>query len=177
MSLSIKLWGCNNNNPSDYPRDYLHSQIQAENKHITITAKILKRQITLKAKDLLPNINRKQDAERAEKCHFYPWCPWPLTLTFKLVQGRDQTHLLWECGTNPFSGSQDTSYTRKKPQTDGAKNRTFCSSMHVIKTTWKLVLFQMNRDKQTLGLFYTTACLTYQQFSIIRRILLIFKYK
>ena len=44
------------------------------------------------------------------------------------------TRLLCEFGANPLSGSQDISYTNKKPQTDGAKNRTFRSSLHVVKT-------------------------------------------
>jgi len=33
----------------------------------------LKQVITLEAKDVLPNINRTQAAERAEKCRFCPW--------------------------------------------------------------------------------------------------------
>ena len=37
-----------------------------------------------------------------------------LTLTFKLVRVRDQTRL--PCGANPFSGSQDISYTKKLEQ-------------------------------------------------------------
>jgi len=40
--------------------------------------------------------------------------PWSLTLTFKLVQVRDQTRLPCEFGANPFSGSQYISYTNKK---------------------------------------------------------------
>jgi len=56
---------------------------------------------------------------------------WPLTLTFKLVRARDhhQTRLPCEFGANPFSGSRDIWYTNKKPQTEGAKNRTFRSSL------------------------------------------------
>ena len=34
----------------------------------------------LEAKDVLPNINRTQAVERAEKSHFCPWWPWPLDL-------------------------------------------------------------------------------------------------
>ena len=45
---------------------------------------------------------------------FCPWWPWPLTLTFRLVWARDQTPLLCEFGTNPFSGSRDISCTNKK---------------------------------------------------------------
>jgi len=33
----------------------------------------IKLNIKLEAKDILPNINRTQAVERAEKCHFYPW--------------------------------------------------------------------------------------------------------
>jgi len=57
-----------------------------------------------------------------------------MTLTFKLVRDRDQTHLPCEFGTNPFSGSRDISYANKKPQTDGAENRTFRSSLCAVKT-------------------------------------------
>jgi len=39
-----------------------------------------------------------------------PWWPWPLTLTFKLVQAKDQTCLPCEFGTTPFSSSWDISY-------------------------------------------------------------------
>jgi len=39
---------------------------------------------------------------------------WPLTLTFKLVRARDQTHLPCEFGANPFSVSRDISYANKK---------------------------------------------------------------
>ena len=63
---------------------------------------------------------------------FCPWWPWPLTLTFKLVQVRDQTRLPWEFGAYPFSGSRDISCTNKKSQTDGAKNRTSQSSLHAV---------------------------------------------
>jgi len=59
--------------------------------------------------------------------------PWPLTLTFKLVQARDQTRLPCEFGTNPFSGSRDIfSYTNKKV-TDSTKNRTLHSSLCAVK--------------------------------------------
>jgi len=34
-----------------------------------------------------------------------------MTLTFKLIRARDQTHLC-EFGANPFSGSQDISFVR-----------------------------------------------------------------
>ena len=37
-----------------------------------------------------------------------------------------------EFGGNPFSDSRDISYTNKKPQTNGAKNKTFRSSLHVV---------------------------------------------
>ena len=65
---------------------------------------------------------------------FCQWWPWPLTFTFKLVRARDQTCLPCEFGTNQFSGSQDISYTNKKTQSDGKKNRTFHSSLHVVTT-------------------------------------------
>jgi len=60
----------------------------------------------------LANINHTQAAKRAKNAIFCPWWPWPLT--FKLVWGRDQTHLLCKSGANPFSSSQDIPYTNKK---------------------------------------------------------------
>ena len=82
----------------------------------------------------LPNINRTHAAERAQNAIFCPWWPWHLTLMHKLDLARDQTHLQCKFGANPFSGSQDISYTNKKPQTDGTKNRNFCSSLRAVKT-------------------------------------------
>jgi len=38
-----------------------------------------------------------------------------VTVTFKLVRVRDQTHLACEFGANPFIGSTDISYTNKTP--------------------------------------------------------------
>jgi len=38
----------------------------------------------LQAKDVLPNVNRKQAAEWAKKCRFCPWWPWPLTFDLDL---------------------------------------------------------------------------------------------
>jgi len=63
---------------------------------------------------------------------FLSLVPWPLTLTFKFVQARDQTHLPSEFGANPFSSSRDISYTNNKLQTDGTKNRTFRSSLSAV---------------------------------------------
>jgi len=78
--------------------------------------------------------NRMQAAERAEMPFVVPGDLdlWPLTLTFKLLRARDQTRLPCEFGENLFSGSRDISYTVKKPQTDGAKNRTFRSSLRAV---------------------------------------------
>ena len=53
-----------------------------------------------------------------------------LTLTFKLVRARYQTRFPCQFGADPFSGSQDISYSyTNKKQTDGAKNRTFRRSL------------------------------------------------
>ena len=81
--------------------------------HPTNTVKPFKE---LQTEDVLSNSNRIQAAERAEKCRLLSLLPWPLTLTFKLVRARDQTRLPCEFGTNPFSSSQDISYTNKKSE-------------------------------------------------------------
>jgi len=98
---------------------------------LLIAHQLIKNNKKLRAKDVLPNINHTQAAERAENAVFVPGDLdlLPFTLTFKLVRERDQTHLPCEFGANPFSGSGDISYTNKKPQTDGVKNRTFRSSL------------------------------------------------
>jgi len=83
----------------------------------------------LEAKDVLPNINRTQSAKSTEKFLFCIWLPWPLIFDLQTRASEDKTRLLCEFGANPFSGSRDISYTIKKPQTDGAKNRTFRSSL------------------------------------------------
>ena len=55
--------------------------------------------------------------------------PFLSLMTFKVLQGRDQTCLPCEFDANLFSGSRDISYTNKK--TDGAKTNllqfTACS--------------------------------------------------
>jgi len=85
------------------------------------------------AKDVSPNINRTQAAERAENAVLSP-----VTLTFDLQTrpiARDQTRLPCEFGANPFSVSRDISYTNKEPQTDGAKLRIFaihCRSLRAV---------------------------------------------
>ena len=42
-----------------------------------------------------------------------------VTLTFKLVRARNQSCLPCEFGANPFSGSQDISYTNKNKNSSG----------------------------------------------------------
>jgi len=101
--------------------------------------KLKKLRKKLQAKDVLPNTNCSQAAERAENAVFVPGDLdlWPLTLTLKLVRARDQTFLpceFGEFGANPFSGPGDISYTNRKKQTDGAKNRTVRSSLRAVLT-------------------------------------------
>jgi len=79
----------------------------------------------------LPHTNHTQTAERAKECHFVVHGDFDLDL--KIPLSKDQTRLLCEFGANPFSSSQNVSYTNKKPQTDGARNRTFHSSLRVVK--------------------------------------------
>jgi len=70
-----------------------------------------------------------------------------LTLTFKLVRTSDQARLPYKFGSNPFSTSRDIS--NKKPQTDGAKNRTFRSSLRAVV-----------KDKSVSVVVITTAVFT-----------------
>jgi len=61
---------------------------------------------------LLPNINRTQATERAEKCRFSQ-----VTLIFDLdlqTPSKGPNTSSCEFGINPFSGSRDISYTSIK---------------------------------------------------------------
>ena len=86
-----------------------------------------------------------------------------VTLTCKIIPAMDQTRLQCDFGANPFSCYRDISYTNNKPQTDGAKNRTFRSSLRAVTINKHSVfvyqvfffhLFQIRLDprKQNLGL-------------------------
>ena len=79
-------------------------------------------------------INHMQAAERAKNAIFCPWWPWLLTLTFKLVQVRDQTpntSYVWICHKSVQCFQK--CHTQTKKQTDGAKNRPFCSLLRMAK--------------------------------------------
>jgi len=65
-----------------------------------------------------------------------------VTLTFDFDL---QTCLRCEIGANPFSVSRDILYTNKKPQTDGAKNRTFRSSLPFTACGKNIELFRPRR--------------------------------
>jgi len=80
--------------------------------HLATGQKLIK----LDAKDVLPNINCTQAAERVKNAVFVPGDLGlsSLTLTFKLVRARDQTRLACKFGANTFSGFWDISYTIKK---------------------------------------------------------------
>jgi len=92
-----------------------------------------KSQNSLEAKDVLPNINCTQTAVMDEKCRFLSL----VTLTFDL-----QTHLskgpkmssvkIWRKSVQQF---RRYFIHKLKTQTDGAKNRTFRSSLGVVKST------------------------------------------
>jgi len=58
-----------------------------------------------------------------------------LTFDLQTRPSEGSTRLPCEFGANPFSGSRNISYKQKKPQTDGTKNRTFCSSQRVVIMT------------------------------------------
>ena len=55
-------------------------------------------------------------------------CPWHSNSS-----ERGTKHVFHVLGTSPFSGSRDISYTNRKV-TDSAKNRTFWSSLHMVKS-------------------------------------------
>jgi len=54
-----------------------------------------------------------QATKRSRKCRFLSLVTLTFDLTFRLVRVRDQTCLLCEFSTNPFSCSVDISYTNK----------------------------------------------------------------
>jgi len=89
-----------------------------------------KRKKKLEAKDVLPNINRTQTAERAKKCRFLFVRSWHSNSS---ERGTKHVFPVCEFGANPFSGSRDISYTNKKV-TDSAKNRTLRSSLRAVNS-------------------------------------------
>ena len=82
----------------------------------------------LEAKDVLPNINCTQAAENVVFCSSWPW-----PLTFKLVRAREQTRLRVKLAQIHSPVPTIFHTQTKKPQNDGAKNRTFCSSLRAVK--------------------------------------------
>jgi len=94
----------------------------------------------LQGKDVLSNRNRTQAAERAEngKCAVSVLVTLTFDLDLQTLRARDQSRLPSEFGANPSSGSRDISFIHKhKTQTDGAKNRTFRSSLRAVKISRK----------------------------------------
>jgi len=78
----------------------------------------------IEAKDVLPNTNRTQADEMAEKCRFVPG-----TLTFDLDFKFVRASLPCEFGTNPFSGSRDISYTNKTKAKDVLPNKLHAAAL------------------------------------------------
>jgi len=70
-----------------------------------------------------------QAAERAEQAVFWPWWPWPLTLTFKIIQGRDKrtfhVNLVQIHSVVP-------NIFRTQTKSHSTKNRTLRSSLHMV---------------------------------------------
>jgi len=89
--------------------------------HSPIKRNVLQPKINkLDAKNVFPNINHTQPPKGLKSAVVVPD-----DLDLQLVRARNQTRLPCEFGANPFRSSTDISYTNKKTQTDGAKNRTF----------------------------------------------------
>jgi len=81
------------------------------------------------------NINRTQASERAEKCRYCPWWPWPLTfdldLQTRLSEGPN-TSSVWICCK---SVQQFQRYFICKQKSHRQRqNRTLRSSLHVVTT-------------------------------------------
>jgi len=79
---------------------------------------VSKNKIKLELKMFLPNINCTQAAERAEKCRFYTWWPWSLTVDLDiqthLSEGRNTSSLwIWRKSVRRFPWY----FIRKKSQT------------------------------------------------------------
>jgi len=97
--------------------------------------------LKLEAKDVLPN----KPPRRPLKGQKMPFS-FLVTFTFDLSPRpgfvlKPKPRFWGKLNRNRNVGSRDISYTNKKPQTDGAKNRTFRSSLHVvIKTDYHGVL-------------------------------------
>jgi len=80
------------------------------------------------------NINHMQATERAEKCRFCPWWPWPLTSDLQTSK-RGTKHVFFVNLTQIRSAVPEIFHRQtKKTEIDGAKNRTCCSSLRAVET-------------------------------------------
>jgi len=104
--------------------------------------------LNLEAKDVLPN-KPHTGRRKGRKMPLFVL----VTMTFKLVQARDQRDVPCEFGTNLFSSFQDILYTNKK-QNDGAKKQnlpqfTACDNkLNIFVTSyqnWNLLLRNTER--------------------------------
>jgi len=93
-------------------------------------------------KDVLPNVNRTQAAERAEKCRFCPWWPWPLTVHIDLQthpsEGPNTSSMWIWCKSvqrflSCFIHNQKTTDWRRQKQ--NLPQFTACGNNNITKTT------------------------------------------
>jgi len=86
-------------------------------------------------KMFLPNTNRTQAAQRAEKCRFCFWWPWPFDFRPwpSNLSERGTKHVFRVNLAQIRSAVSEIFHTQTKTQTAGAKNRTFRSSLRAVK--------------------------------------------
>jgi len=111
----------------------------------------------LEAEDVLPKINHMQATERAEKCCFCPWWPWPLTFDLDIQtrpsEGPNTKHVLrvnlsqihsavpeiFDVQTKIMKShrrAKTEPYLRVVKSHRQCQNRTFCSSLRVVTRGW-----------------------------------------
>jgi len=117
-----------------------------------------------RTKDVLPNINRTQAAERAEKFRFLSL----VTLNFDLwswpsnSSERGRKHV-FRVNLAQIRSAVPVIH-KQKPQTNGTKNRTFRSSLRAVKT-----FPECGAPKFVVALFYLfTSCFVYFYLSLYK---------
>jgi len=113
-------------------------KLSRSNLKVKVIGESLRSQDELETRDVLPNINRTQ---AAEKCRLLLWWPWPLSDLRPWHSNSFERGTKDVCGVDLAqirSAVPEIFHTQtKKTKTDGAKNRTFRSSLRAVKMLLK----------------------------------------
>ena len=116
-------------------------KLSRSNSKVKVIGESLRSQDELETRDVLPNINRTQAAERAEKCRLLLWWPWPLTDLRPWHSNSFERGTKDVCGVDLAqirSAVPEIFHTQTKNKDwRRQKNRTFRSSLRVVKMLLK----------------------------------------